>query len=163
MSDKQNQWDDDTRIREATHSQLQDWLVKVLDENTDLKRQLASRGDTSSFEYRGKKIIISPTTPAFVWDGKAISVLDAAPTDGIASLMEELESRPGGWEYKTVETGRKSGTTHEDVWPEGEGWEIDTTSGRVDTPNAGWDRLDHHEELYFRRRVPAKLQEGNTE
>lgn len=74
-------WADDMSARKPTYSQLQDWLVKVLDENTDLKRQLDLRGDTSSFEFRGKKIIISPTTPAFVWDGETISVLvlDGSP------------------------------------------------------------------------------------
>lgn len=54
------------------------------------------------------------------------------------------------WEYKTVETGRKSGTTHEEVWPEGDGWEVDPTRGRVPE---GWDRFDCHEELYFRRKL----------
>ncbi len=81
----------------------------------------------------------------------------------LEALLKPSEITLDGWEYKTVETGRKSGTTHEDVWPEGDGWEIDITSGRVDTPSAGWDRFDCHEELYFRRRFPAKLQEGNTE
>lgn len=87
-----------------------------------------------------------------------------------ADRIEELEAlllppvgRADGWEYKTVETGRKSGTTHDDMWPDGDGWEIDITSGRVGTPDAGWDRFDHHEELYFRRQVPAKLEEGNIE
>jgi hypothetical protein len=58
----------------------------------------------------------------------------------------------GTMERLTIETGRKSGTTHADVWPDGEGWEIDTDRGRVNTPDAGWDRFDHHEELYFRRK-----------
>lgn len=88
-----------------------------------------------------------------------------------AERIEELEAillppvvrTDDGWEYKTVETGRKSGTTHDDMWPDGDGWEIDITSGRVGTPDAGWNRFDHHEELYFRRRVPDKLEEGNTE
>lgn len=57
------------------------------------------------------------------------------------------------WELHTVETGRKSGTTHKDVWPEGEGWEIDVDRGRVGTPDAGWERFSNHEELYFRRRT----------
>ncbi|MFK3962138.1 hypothetical protein ACI2KT_00990 [Ensifer adhaerens] len=59
------------------------------------------------------------------------------------------------WEYETVETARKSGTSHADRWPEGEGWEIDTTRGRVGTLRARWERFDYHEELYFRRRVPT--------
>lgn len=56
------------------------------------------------------------------------------------------------YEYKTIETGRKSGTSHEDMWPDGDGWEIDSDKGRD-----GWERFDHHEELYFRRPiVPAE-------
>jgi hypothetical protein len=79
MSEEQNEWTDQVRTRQATYSEMQDWLVKTLDENTALRRQLDLRGDTSSFEFRGLKIIVSPTTPPFVWDGKTISVLDASP------------------------------------------------------------------------------------
>uniref|UniRef100_A0A6M3LBX5 Uncharacterized protein n=1 Tax=viral metagenome TaxID=1070528 RepID=A0A6M3LBX5_9ZZZZ len=60
------------------------------------------------------------------------------------------------WERHTVETGRKSGTTHQDVWPAGEGWEIAVDRGRVGTPSAGWERFDNHEELYFRRRATGE-------
>lgn len=63
-----------------------------------------------------------------------------------------------GWEYKTVETGRKSGTGHKDVWPEGDGWEIDLTRGR---PGEGWERFDCHEELYFRRPVSTEPSGGD--
>jgi hypothetical protein len=62
----------------------------------------------------------------------------------------------GEWERHTVETGRKSGTTHKDVWPAGEGWEIDVDRGRVGTADAGWERFDNHEELYFRRRATGE-------
>jgi len=62
-----------------------------------------------------------------------------------------------GWEYKTVETGRKSGTGHKDVWPDGDGWEIDLTRGR---PGEGWERFDCHEELYFRRRAASTANGG---
>lgn len=74
---------------------------------------------------------------------------DWKQTRGPLSAQAQVEA---GWERIKIETGRKSGTTHADVWPEGEGWEIDTDRGRVNTPDAGWDRFSHHEELYFRRR-----------
>lgn len=84
------------------------------------------------------------------------------PTDKLNSLLRSALSAQvqnvAGWQRLTIETGRKSGTSHADVWPDGEGWEIDTDRGRVNTPDAGWDRFSHHEELYFRRRttvVPA--------
>lgn len=89
------------------------------------------------------------------------SGLVLVPRDRERDEPVTLADLSDGWEYKTVETGRKSGTTHEEVWPDGDGWEIDITCGRVGTPNAGWERFDYHEELYFRRRVSAKLEEGN--
>lgn len=60
------------------------------------------------------------------------------------------------WERHVVQTGYKSGTTHAEVWPDGEGWEIDVDRGLVGTPDAGWDRFNHHEELYFRRRATGE-------
>jgi len=57
------------------------------------------------------------------------------------------------YEYKVIETPRKSGIGHEEVWPSGEGWEVDASSGCVGTIDAGWDRFDAHEELYFRRKI----------
>lgn len=87
--------------------------------------------------------------------------LEAAESSNklLSERIAVLEEGGGGdplsdeWEYKTVETGRKSGFAHEDVWPEGDGWEVDITKGRVNTIDAGWDRFDCHEELYFRRKV----------
>ncbi len=85
--------------------------------------------------------------------------------DDIRSALSAQVQEVAGWQRITIETGRKSGTSHADVWPDGEGWGIDTDRGRVNTPDAGWDRFSHHEELYFRRRAndlpaaPAK-QEG---
>jgi Lar family restriction alleviation protein len=88
-----------------------------------------------------------------------------AQRDSDLSALSAQVQEVAGWQRITIETGRKSGTSHADVWPDGEGWEIDTDRGRVNTPDAGWDRFSHHEELYFRRRAndlpaaPAK-QEG---
>lgn len=59
-----------------TYEQLQDLLMKTLNEVAELRRQLALRGDTCSVEYMGVRILVSPTAPPFVWNGVTISVLD---------------------------------------------------------------------------------------
>lgn len=97
--------------------------------------------------------------------GEMNALRDFLNGQGFSTLSAQVQD-VAGWERIAIETGRKSGTSHADVWPDGEGWEIDTDRGRVNTPDAGWDRFSHHEELYFRRRAndlpaaPAKQEGG---
>ena len=58
-----------------TYEDLEAICRSLIDENMALRKELAARGDVSSIDFRGIKVIVSPTTPAFVWDGKEISVL----------------------------------------------------------------------------------------
>lgn len=110
--------------------------------------------DASSQGYNGE------TFPEYEADSEWLAQRDS----DLSALSAQVQD-VAGWERVTIETGRKSGTSHTDVWPDGEGWEIDTDRGRVNTPDAGWDRFSNHEELYFRRRaneLPAahEKQEG---
>lgn len=81
------------------------------------------------------------------WHGNYWKEVNHYQTDEILKVLG-IEPQ---YEYLTKSVGRKSGLSHADVWPEGDDWEVDTTKGRVGTPDAGWERFDNHEELYFKR------------
>ncbi|MHC2481540.1 hypothetical protein [Rhizobium leguminosarum] len=58
-----------------TYEELMAMCAALATENANLRRELESRGDVRSAEFCGMKVIVSDSTPAFVWNGKEISVL----------------------------------------------------------------------------------------
>jgi hypothetical protein len=87
-------------------------------------------GDTWSWNLRSKQC------------GKCCD--SAEMGEQIVSLSDETP----GWEYGTVEGGRKS--SGEAYPPEGDGWVPDYSRGR---PGQAWDRFDNHEENYWKRPI----------
>ena len=63
--------------------------------------------------------------------------------------LHSVEYHPD-YEYATTRGPRKGFDQHS---PGGEGWQRNIYRGRVGTPDAGWERFEHHEEAYWMRKI----------